>query len=177
MAASPKARQFARAALRVAATLGLVDSFLDRFGLLARAFRENKAFRHLLITHRMPLEKKLEVLHRALANVLTGLEFEVLHTLLERGMGLQLPAIARSLTYLAQAEGARLDLTVFTPQSLSERELQGLGERVEKDLGRSLQVSGVTDPDLLGGLKLRLGNTLVDGTLARRLELLREQLA
>jgi F-type H+-transporting ATPase subunit delta len=100
----------------------------------------------------------------------------VLHLLLEQGMGIQLPKVAKSLTFLAQAEGAWLDLTVFTPRSLSGQELQSLKDRVGADLRQSLRVTGVVDPALLGGVKLRLGNTLVDGTVARRLELLREQL-
>jgi len=176
MVAGAKARHFARAAFSVAAKLGVVDDFLDRFELLSLTFRENKAFRHLLITHRIPVEQKMEVLHRAFGKVLTNLELEVLRLLLARNMGLQLPAVVRSLVQVARAEDARLELTVFTSQPLAAQELQGLGDRVGADLGRSLRVMGITDPGLLGGVKLRLGNTLVDGTVARRLELLREEL-
>lgn len=176
MAGGSKARRFARAMFRAATTLGVEEAFVDRFGPLARAYRENIAFRHLMITHRIPVEQKMEVLHRAFADVLTELEFEVLHLLLEQGMGIQLPKVAKSLTFLAQAEGAWLDLTVFTPRSLSGQELQSLRDRVGADLRQSLRVTGVVDPALLGGVKLRLGNTLVDGTVARRLELLRDQL-
>ncbi len=176
MAAGAKARHFARAAFSVAAKLGVMDDFLDRFELLSRAFRENKAFRHLLITYRIPVEQKMEVLHRAFDGTLTELEFEVLHLLMVQNMGIQLPGVAKSLVLLARAEGARLELTVFTPQPLSAKALKGLAGRIEADLGRSLRVMGVMDPALLGGIKLRLGNTLVDGTLARRLELLREKL-
>jgi F-type H+-transporting ATPase subunit delta len=176
MATGSKTRQFARAALHVAHTMGVAEEFLDRFGFLALAFRTNKAFRHLLITHRIPVDKKMEVLRQAFAEVLSDLEFEVMQTLLDRGLGRQLPKIARNLVYLAQAEGTRLDLTVFSTQAMAEHDLKSLGEQVEAALGRSLHVTGVADPSLLGGIKLRLGNTLVDGTLARRLELLREQL-
>ena len=91
-------------------------------------------------------------------------------------MGIQLPGVAKSLAFLAQAEDAQLILTVFTPQPLAQKEHQALGGRVEQSLGRSLQVKGVTDPSLIGGIKLRLGNILVDGSIARRLELLREEL-
>jgi len=122
------------------------------------------------------MEQKMEVLRRAFDGTLTELEFEVLHLLMVQNMGIQLPGVAKSLVLLAWAEGARLELTVFTHQPLAAQELQGLGDRVGADLGRSLRVMGVMDPALLGGIKLRLGNTLVDGTLARRLELLREEL-
>ncbi len=176
MATGTKSRHFARSAFSVAAKLGVVDDFLDRFELLSRTFRENKAFRHLLITHRIPVERKMEVLHRAFGKVLTNLELEVLRLLLAQNMGLQLPAVARFLVQVARTEDARLELTVFTPQPLPAKALKDLAGRVEADLGRSLRTKSITDPMLLGGVKLRLGNTLVDGTVARRLELLREEL-
>jgi len=169
-------RRFARALLRVATSLGVEEAFLDRFGFLARVFRENKAFRHLLITHRVPVEEKMDILHQVFGRTLTVLEFEVLRQLLEKGMGMQLPKIARSLVIMAQREGIRVDLTITTPQALPAQELQDLGERVGVDLDQSLRVTGIADPALLGGMKLRLGNTLIDGSLVRRLELLREQL-
>ncbi len=176
MAAGHKVRQFARAALKVAGTVGDLEGFLDRFGLLAQAFRENRALRHLLITRRMPTDKKVEVLQKAFGKALTGLEFEITRLLLDQGLGNRIPAIARSIQMLARSAGARMDLTVFYPQALSEKELQGIGDRVGADLDVPLKVSGIADPALLGGIKMRLGNTLVDGTLARRLELLRERL-
>lgn len=176
MTAGPHARKFARAALKVAVTMGAVEDFLARFDYLARAFRANKAFRHLLITHRVPLDNKMEVLRQAFRDDLTELEFVVLRMLMQEQLGIQLPGIAKSLAFLAQAEYGQLNLTIFTPQSLSQIELQALGGRIEQSLGRSLQVKGVTDPSLIGGIKLRLGNILVDGSIARRLELLREEL-
>ncbi|MCH7859050.1 MAG: ATP synthase F1 subunit delta [Candidatus Marinimicrobia bacterium] len=176
MTAGPQARKFARAALKVAVTMRAVEGFLARFEYLAQAFRTNRAFRHLLITHRVPLDNKMEVLRQAFRDDLTELEFVVLRMLMEQQLGIQLPGVAKSLAFLAQAEYAQLILTVFTPQPLSQKELQALGGRVEQSLGRSLQVKGVTDPSLIGGIKLRLGNILVDGSIARRLELLREEL-
>ncbi|UCH62941.1 MAG: ATP synthase F1 subunit delta [Fidelibacterota bacterium] len=176
MATGAKARHFARAVFSVAAKLGEVDDFLDRFELLSLTFRENKAFRHLLITHRIPIERKMEVLHSAFGKALTNLELEVLRLLLVQNMGLQLPAVTRYLVQEARAKDARLELTVYSPQPLAVQELKSLTDRVQADLGRSLRVMDITDPGLLGGIKLRLGNALVDGTVARRLELLREEL-
>ncbi len=176
MTAGLHARKFARAALKVAVTMGAVEGFLARFEYLAQAFRANKAFRHLLITRRVPLDNKMEVLRQAFRDDLTELEFVVLHMLMQEQLGIKLPGIAKSLAFLAQAEYGQLNLTIFTPQSLSQKEYRALGGRVERSLGRSLQVKGVTDPSLIGGIKLRLGNILVDGSIARRLELLREEL-
>lgn len=176
MPVGSETRQFARATLRVASKLDLVDSLLERFQLLEQIYRDHKAFRHLMITQRIPAEKKVEILRRIFADHLTGLEYETLRLLLEKGQGLQLPRIARTINRLAQLEGARKNLFIYTPETLTEKHIGQLAQRVEQSVKQPVRVRGIVDPSLLGGIKLRLGNTLIDGTIARRLELLREQL-
>lgn len=176
MAADYKVRRIAKAALNVATELGVVDDFLDRFELLDRTFRDNKSFRHLMITHRIPLEQKMKVLRRAFGGTLSELEYEILQIMMVQNLGIKLPAVARSLIMLARARDVRMELTIFTPESVTGKDLNALGQRIEANVGRPLRIMGIADPDLLGGVKLRLGNTLVDGSLARRLEMLRQEL-
>lgn len=176
MAASTEVRRFSRAAYKVAAAQGVLSRFLERFELLADTFRQERAFRHLLITHRMSVEQKMDVLQRSFGDVLSDLEYGTLRLLLERGLGIQLPAVGRALERLARLEGATLDLTVTAPEEQSAGQLQALKERIATETGRSIRMVFKTDPSLLGGIKLRLGNILIDGTMARRLALMREQL-
>jgi F-type H+-transporting ATPase subunit delta len=176
MPAGSETRQFARAALRVASKMDLLESLLERLQLLEQIYRSHKAFRHLMITQRIPIERKMEILHQVFGDHLTELEYEILRLILEKGLGLQLPRIARTMNRLAQLEGARQTLVVYTPEELSEKDFGQLVERVEKTIKQSVLPQSIVDPGLLGGVKLRLGNTLIDGTISRRLELLREQL-
>jgi F-type H+-transporting ATPase subunit delta len=174
--AGAETRRFARAVLKVAAQLDLVDSLLERFQLLEQIYRDQKAFRHLLITQRIPVGKKVEILKQIFHDHLTDLEFEILQLLLEKGQGLQLPRIAKAISHLAQLEGARQDFIIYSPEALVTKQIDQLAQRVEQTIQQPVRTLIVVDPRLLGGIKLRLGNTLIDGTIGRRLELLREQL-
>ncbi|MCH7497195.1 MAG: ATP synthase F1 subunit delta [Candidatus Marinimicrobia bacterium] len=176
MAGNSEARRFAKAAYRLAAQQGVPDSFVERFRALASMFRQNRAFRHVIVTHRIPVKEKMAVLRSALAEGLSAMEFGVLHLLLERKLGIQLPHISKALLRMAQRQGLLIDLHVTTPREQTSKELAGLRERIGGETGRSLRVSSEIDPSLVGGIKLRLGNLLVDGSLARRLALLRRQL-
>ena len=118
----------------------------------------------------------MAVLRSALAEGLSAMEFGVLHLLLEQKLGIQLPHISKALLRMAQQQGVLIDLHVTTPREQTPKELAGLGERIGGETVRSLRVSSEIDPSLVGGIKLRLGNLLVDGSLARRLALLRRQL-
>jgi F-type H+-transporting ATPase subunit delta len=171
-----EARRFAQAALKVAATLDMAEDFLERFSLVADIHRKSRTFRHVLLTHRMDSAEKMKVLRQVFEGVLTDFEYQVLQLLMERNLVEELPAIARYMVQQAEARALRLRLTVVTPRSLEPEYLRELEARVAKALDRPLKVRGVTDPALIGGIKLRLGNTLMDGSVARRLERMREQL-
>lgn len=171
-----EARKISRAVFKVAQEIDDAENFLDRVSILARIYRDNKDFRHLMLTRRIPVDGKMDIVHQTFGATLTELEYQLLQLLFERNLGHEIPTLARSLVTYARIDGRKLDLTVFTPQPLPEDDLSSLADRMEKSLGRLLKVKGVADPSLIGGMKLRLGNTLVDGTVARRLELLREGL-
>ncbi len=72
MVAGSRNRKFARAALNVAVELDAAAPFVERFTALAGLFRSNRAFRQLLITTRVPPDRKVAALRRALGEQLSG---------------------------------------------------------------------------------------------------------
>jgi F-type H+-transporting ATPase subunit delta len=125
----------------------------------------------------VPPDRKLDVLRRALGEQLGGLEYELLRILLEQGLGGQLPEVVKALILLARTIDTGARLTVYSPEPMAAKELAGLSRKLEQDLGRDVRATAVTQPALLGGLKLRLDNLLVDGSIQSRLERVRRELA
>ncbi|MCH8024857.1 MAG: F0F1 ATP synthase subunit delta, partial [Candidatus Marinimicrobia bacterium] len=116
-------------------------------------------------------------LRRILGEQLGDLEYELLRTLLEQGLGGELPKVAKALNLLARKIDTGARLTVYSPKPMAEKELADLCGRLERELGRHVRATAVTQPALLGGLKLRLDNLLVDGSIQSRLERVRRELA
>ncbi|MFC1481439.1 ATP synthase F1 subunit delta [Candidatus Neomarinimicrobiota bacterium] len=176
MAANSKVVKFARATLNVAAEMKGTESFLPRMEVLAVLYRQSDVFRHLLITTHISVDNKLAALKAACGDLLGELEYNVLRQMVERRLGMQLPKIVKAMKQLAADDDPAADLTVFTAVELPETELGNIARGLEQQLGRQLRESSVVDPTLLGGMKLRLGNTLVDGSVASRLEMIRQNL-
>ena len=170
-------RKIARSVLAVARALGTVDDLLDRLQLIAGLFRESKPLRHLLITRRIATGDKLAILRKTFGGTLGELEYGALELLVEKQLGAELPELAGNIARLAAAEAGRLPLTITSAEALPAEQASRMADSLAESLGRPVRVSAHTDPALLGGLKLRLGNTLVDGSLARRLEKVRQGLA
>jgi F0F1-type ATP synthase delta subunit len=55
--------------------------------------------------------------------------------------------------------------------------VQEIGSRIQEQTGRKVELSSNVDPDVLGGLMVRVGNMVLDGTVRNRLERLRKQVA
>ena len=61
--------------------------------------------------------------------------------------------------------------------TLDDATIAEIGERVGKQAGRKIELSSRVDPDILGGLVLRVGNAILDSSIRSRLNQLRKQVA
>jgi F-type H+-transporting ATPase subunit delta len=76
------------------------------------------------------------------------------------------------------AEANRLlEVSVTSAVELDKRTVNGIGKEVENQTGRNVDLTAKVDPDVLGGIVIRVGNMIVDASLRARLERLRKQLA
>jgi F-type H+-transporting ATPase subunit delta len=74
-------------------------------------------------------------------------------------------------------ENKLLPVTVTSAIELDEGLAEEIGERIQEQTGRKVELSSNVDPDVLGGLMVRVGNMVLDGTVRNRLERLRKQVA
>jgi ATP synthase F1 delta subunit len=78
---------------------------------------------------------------------------------------------------LWEEERALLPVTLTSAVDLDESVVRSIGERVGKQTGRTVELSSHVDPDILGGIVLRVGNFILDASIRSRLEQLRKQVA
>lgn len=177
MYSAGQVKKLSRALLGVAGQIDATEELAARAGRLKEMFREDRTFRHLMVTRRVDPDIKMKALRNAFGESLGPLEYELLAHLLQDHNGAELPAVIETLLRLAAAQSRVLALSVTSAVELPPSQLSEMGTALEKKMGRKVNVTGKVDPAVLGGVKLRLGNTLVDGTVARRLELVRRGLA
>ena len=68
-------------------------------------------------------------------------------------------------------------VTVTSATELDQGLVDEIGKRIEEETGRRVELSSKVDPDVLGGLMVRVGNMVLDATVRNRLEQLRKQVA
>jgi F-type H+-transporting ATPase subunit delta len=167
---------YSRALFEVASEQDVLDRVHDELGAFADAMAGNRQMMSFFFSPYFSTKEKKAGLERAVTGASPAFD-NFLQALIERH---RMPAIFRIRTeYDTLWDEARklLAVQITSAIALDEDEVKSLGERIGKQVDRDVQVSADVDPDILGGVVLRVGNVILDASIRNRLEQLRKQVA
>ncbi|HUZ30133.1 MAG TPA: ATP synthase F1 subunit delta [Solirubrobacteraceae bacterium] len=170
------AEVYARALFEVARDQDRLDDVHDQLGQFTDALEQNRDLAVFFFSPYFSSEEKKAALGRAIEGADPAF-FNFLEALIERH---RMPVIFRARTQfhaLWEDERKLLDVDVTTAVEMDEAAVQSIGQRVQQQTGRTVELSSQVDPDILGGIVLRVGNLILDASIRHRLEQLRKQVA
>lgn len=85
--------------------------------------------------------------------------------------------VRREYDVLWEQENKRLPVTVTSAVALDEATVKSIGDAIGKQTGQQIELTADVDPDVLGGLIVRVGNSILDASIRNRLENLRRSVA
>jgi ATP synthase F1 delta subunit len=85
--------------------------------------------------------------------------------------------VRRAYDELWAEEHKLLPVDVTTAIELDEDVVKRIGERVGEQTGKEIELNAHVDPDIIGGIVLRVGNSVLDASIRNRLDQLRRQVA
>lgn len=94
----------------------------------------------------------------------------------EKGRAGELEEIAAEFDRLIARDERRLTVELTTARELTDEEAQGIVAQIEAAAGRKVEASRSVDPELIGGIVIRVGSHLADASVRGRLEGLRQEL-
>ncbi len=122
-------------------------------------------------------EQVLGVIASVAGGALPAQASNFLSALLENGRFAALPEIARQFRVLANAQGGSSDAVIYSAFPIDDAALAPLAAALEKRFGRKLQVSVQLDPSLIGGIRVAVGDEVLDTSVKARLEQMKVALA
>ena len=170
------AQVYARALFEVAKERDILDEVHDELGAFSDALNENRELAVFFFSPYFSSEEKKNGLERAV----TGADpafMNFLEALLERH---RMPAIFRIRARFEQLwdeENKLLPVEVTSSVELDTEIVQSIGKRIGEQTGQKVELSSKVDPDILGGLVVRVGNFVLDASIRNRLNQLRKQVA
>jgi F-type H+-transporting ATPase subunit delta len=168
-------RRYAEAAFQLAERDGAVDAW-QRDLALAAGLAGNERVVRAVDNPAVPFAARREAVEKLLgSSVSTGARNLAL-LLAQRGRFAILPEVSAEYDALVRESRGIVAATVTTPAPLSAEELAAVRANVERLAGAQVELSAATDPALLGGLTIRIGDRLIDDSIQGRLTRLRGRL-
>jgi F-type H+-transporting ATPase subunit delta len=166
---------YSRALFESALESGALDEVQQQLGIWADALGENKDLQTFFFSPRFSSAEKKDAIRRIIDG---GNErfLNFLELLAERH---RLPAtfrIRRSFDELWREEHKMLPVEVTSAVELDDALVRSIGERIETQTARRIELTSRVDPDIIGGLVLRVGNKVLDASVQGRLQRLRKQI-
>jgi F-type H+-transporting ATPase subunit delta len=170
------ARRYAEAAFEIAERDGSVDAWLAALVIADERLTSPEVMR-LLSNPAIPAASRIEVLARLLGDDVRGAPHNLLALLVRRGRFEQLPAVSREFRRLHLRREGIVEATVTTASALRTADVEALRQRLETLTGKRVELQPLIDPELLGGVSVRIGDHLIDGSVRGRFERLRTELS
>ncbi len=152
--------------------LDLVEDELFRFGKLLEA---NHELKQALSDPSIDKTQRTKVLDELLGERVSPHTLSLLGFVVEQGRGRQLPQILTQLSELAAEARQTVIAEVRTAVPLDTQQREQLAAALSKATGKKVEIKPLVDPSVIGGVFAKIGDTVIDGTVRRRLEQLKEQ--
>jgi F-type H+-transporting ATPase subunit delta len=170
------AEVYARSLFEVAEEHDSIDDIREQLMQFADALHENRELAVFFFSPYFTSDEKKDGLHRAVDGA-EPIFINFLEALIERH---RMPAIFRIRDrYEAfwDEKNKLLPVEVTSAVELGESTVREIGDRIGEQTGLKVELSSHVDPDILGGIVLRVGNSILDASIRNRLEQLRKQVA
>jgi ATP synthase F1 delta subunit len=170
------AEVYARALFEVALDQDKLDEIHSQLGEFADAMHENADLRRFFFSPYFSTDEKKDALKKAVVDAEEPF-MNFLEALIER---YRMPVIFRiraRFDQLWEEEHKLLPVQVTSAVELDKNTINEIGERIGEQVKREVELSSSVDPNILGGVVLRVGNFVLDASIRNRLEQLRKQVA
>lgn len=169
------ARRYAEAAFGVAMRDDTLAVWRSELELAVGLAADERALK-VLANPAIPGERRAEVLTALLDERVSRPVLNLVQLLLRRGRIEELPRVAAEFRRLDDERQGITHAIATSAAALTPDEVRALTARLEESSGGRIELDVKVDPSLLGGLVVRVGDRLIDGSVRGRLERLRNQL-
>jgi F-type H+-transporting ATPase subunit delta len=166
----------ADAILTSAQQQGRLDGLEDEIFRFGRVVAAEPSLRLALTDRALPEDRKAGLLRELLADKTSAETVQLVTRAITRPRGRSLEGALTALADQAAARRQRLVATVTSAVMLTQEQRDRLSATLAGQFGHEVHLNVVIDPDVIGGLRISLGDEVIDGSLASRLETARRRI-
>jgi F-type H+-transporting ATPase subunit delta len=176
MSNSTVAKRYALALFQLSKENNLLDQMEEELRVVKNVVTSSKDLNSVLKSPKVTIEKKKEIVKGSFAKF-NPLVLNTLMILIDRHREDQIAEVVDRFVDLANEERGIAEAKVYSIRPLTDEETKALSATFAAKVGKkSLRIENIVDTDILGGIKLRIGNRIFDGSLRGKLDRLERNL-
>jgi F-type H+-transporting ATPase subunit delta len=167
---------YARSLFEVAKEQNKLDTIREQLGAFADALDETRELQVFFFSPYFSTTEKQDGLDRAVSDADPTL-INFLKLLIENHRTPVIFRVRRGFDELWLHENKRLPVQITSAIELDKATVSQIGDRIAEQTGQKIDITSTVDSDILGGLVVRVGNSILDASVRNRLDQLRKQVA
>ena len=170
---------YAKSLFELASDAGGNDKIVevaDEIEQVCELMRQNNDIRMFFSSPIVDVPKRGDALLAIFSNQITDLTLRFLLVLNRNGRLNHLEQISTSFDLLVQDAFGKIEVDIFTPTAIDAESINTIKEKVQSMLGKEPIMHPYIDKEMLGGIKLRIGDQLIDGSVQTKLRRLSESI-
>ena len=169
-------KKYTQALFKVAVKENDINQVSDRLHNIRSILKSVPELNQLLITRRVQVQDKINMLKNILGDNISNIEMDLMILLMENGHMMLFGEVVKRFDYLLDKESKVVKVQITSSSILSDDEVQRIISKIENNIQKEVEVKTETDESIIGGIKLRVGNTLIDGSIYSHLQKMRDTL-
>jgi F-type H+-transporting ATPase subunit delta len=170
------AEVYARSLFEVASEHDQLDVVREQLGAFSDALEQDRELSVFFFSPYFSTQEKQDGLSRVLVDADPTI-VNFLELLIEKHRMPVLFRIRREYDALWERANRVLPVEITSAVELDEQTVKGIGDRIGEETGQKVELTARVQPEILGGVVLRVGNQILDASIRNRLERLRQQVA
>ena len=153
-----------------------INQVSDCLNSISSILKSVPELNQLFITRRVQVQDKMNMLKNILGDKISDIVMDLMVLLMENGHMMLFGEVVKRFDYLKDKDSEIIKVQITSSSILSDDEVQRISSKIENNIQKEVEVKTETDASIIGGIKLRVGNTLIDGAVYNRLQKLRDAL-
>src|ERR1043165_5237311 len=169
-------RNYAEALLTLARKSDDIEEYGQLVSSIATAMRDDQTLRSFLESPKLAAITKIEILEKALGKRVPRLFLRFIDTVIRKRRQMLIPEIASEYQGLLDQAENRPHANVTVARDTTEPERDALARQLSRLFGKRVVPHISTNPAILGGVIVKVGDTVIDGSVRKRLSVLKQRM-
>jgi len=170
------ARRYAEAYFSIAREANKIDDYQVELGKIVQSIQETEGLREYFAHPLIPTQEKSKIAKQLFSQEVSELTLNFLLLVLDKRREIYLELIFKEYEELADESKNIKKAELISAMDVPDAEISTLADMLSRSTGKTIQLKLTIDPSILGGVKIRMGDKIIDASIAKKLEMLKKNL-